>query len=817
MQKITFLDGWRRKRYGPIARTAPTEEEVDLPDDFIVDTERKPDAMGGAGTGYFEGGHAVYQKEFTLPEEWRNKHVFLYVDGAYMNSQVMLNTEYIGKNPYGYSPFYMELTPWLAEKNRLEIITSDSQPNARWYSGGGLYRQVEIWLGDSLYIHPWSVHVSTETMEENRAGIRISFQVTNTEDKNRGVTVRAQVYAIGTEVKDKVRQDCGQSPDQDFADALMCEGKTSLTALAGKDTEDVIRLGMENVRLWDTENPFLYAVLLTVECEGKLLDRHVQEFGVRSLSFDAKKGMRLNGRSIKLRGGCIHHDNASLGACAYPEAEKRKLRILKEQGFNAVRTAHNPVSFTFLNLCDRMGMLVLEEAFDCWEKRKTENDYHLFFAEWWERDLSAMILRDRSHPCIFAWSVGNEIPEFTGSSQGLEILKKLAACVRRLDLSRPVALGQHGMLNMELIGMTTDKTFAELQGMVSEEPGVIGGVDYWDMQTANSWEQLDIAGYNYIWPRYKMDAVKHPARVIMGTEIHPFWLYDYWQAVLENDNCIGDFVWSAMDYLGEAGVGRVEWDPARFNGSFVGEYPWLSNSQGDIDLDGNIRPQGCYHKILWGLDKGIHLYTRHPAHTGKEFWGTGWHWEEVSREWTYAEEYQGKPVQVYAYGDCDEVEFFLNGKSVGRSVPERFIASVTVSWEPGTLQAQAFRNGVKVAEDILETTAQPEKIVLLPEREQISADGLDLVFVKIELRDGAGRLVTCQDREVSVRVTGAGTLAGLGSGNPCTAENYGTGMRKTWQGRALAIARARKMNGEIVMAVTADGLPETVVTIPVCS
>lgn len=854
MKKISFSDNWTRERFGPIARTPALDKmEVNLPDDFIVDTPRSPEAIGAAYTGYFEGGNAYYRKEFSFPEEWREKNVFLYVDGAYMNSQVMLNTECIGKNPYGYTPFCVELTPWLLEQNHLEIGTRCCQPNSRWYTGGGLYRQVEIWLGDSLFIHPWSVQVLTESVEgiapcpvkENaqteksetaaagerheggeepagadeygsrarRARLRLSFGVTSREARNAEITVRARVYAVGTAVKDSLRQDCGQEPETDFAGNFVCEREIHMMALAGQETEERMGLDLENVRLWDTEAPFLYAVLLTVEQDGKEIDRHVQEFGIRTLDFDAKRGMRLNGRSMKLRGGCIHHDNACLGACAYPAAERRKLSILKGQGFNAVRTAHNPVSFTFLNLCDRMGMLVLEEAFDCWEKRKTENDYHSFFAEWWERDLSAMVLRDRNHPGIFAWTVGNEITEFTGSRQGLAILKKLTACVRSLDPDRPVSVGQHGMLNLEILGMTTDKTFEQLQGTIQETPGVIDGEDYWDQQTANSWEQLDLAGYNYIWPRYGLDAVKHPDRVIMGTEIHPFWLYDYWKAVLEHENCIGDFVWSAMDYLGEAGVGRVEWDPDRFHGSFVGEYPWLSNSQGDIDLDGNVRPQGCYHKILWGLDTGVHLYVRHPKHTDQEFWGTGWHWEDVGRDWTFDEKYRGKPVNVYAYGDCDEVEFFLNGRSVGKAAPERFIASITIPWEPGTLEAAAFRNGERAVQDRLETTGRPERIALLPEQQRIAADGMDLAFVKIELRDAAGRPVTGNDREVSVTVTGPGVLAGFGSGNPCTPENYGTGRRTTWKGRALAVIRAGKEPGEIRLAVTAEGLPEAEVAV----
>lgn len=788
MKTIPFNFDWERVRRGEREALVNIDEpvKVDLPDDSVIDTKRNPEAVGGAFTGYFEGGQAAYTKKFSLPEEWEDKTVLLYVDGAYMNSNIVMNTEIIEYHPYGYTPFYADLTPWLKKENVLKIETQNRQPNTRWYAGGGLYRQVMIWLGDTYYIHPWSVFVTTPQVNKECAHVRAEFEVTSSAKTNAWISVQAEILYQG--------------------EAVSCQ-EISFQALAGKATREVMELVIENPVLWDTETPELYQLRLTVIGDEKVMDIQEQNFGVRKIEMDSKNGMRINGRPIKLRGGCIHHDHGALGAAAYPAAEERKLRILKEQGYNAVRTSHNPPSSTFLDLCDQMGILVLEESFDCWLKEKTGNDYHVYFRDWWERDLRAMVLRDRNHPCVFAWSIGNEIDDVAGSEEGLCMTKRQADYVRSLDHTRPVTIGQHGVINFERAGIDIKADFAKLQAEESKVPGVIGGKDYWALQTERHFAQLDLAGYNYMWPRYATDAVKYPERVIVATETLPSTMYDYWKAVLNNKNCIGDFIWTAYNNIGEAGSGRVIWDmeDPKEKG-FLGAYPWLSNGQGDMDLDGNRRPQSYYHGILWGLDKGIHLFTTHPSHTGKPFGGTGWHWPELYQEWTFADEYVGKPVKLDAYADCDEVEFRINDKSLGRVKPERYIASLEIPYEKGTLIAIAYQDGEEIARDSLETTGKPAEIKIIPEKKQVAADGMDLAYVRIEIRDADGRLVTAHAVEVSVEVSGAGKLAGLGSGNPCTEENYGTGKRQTWNGSVLAAIRAAKTAGDIVISVAADGM-----------
>ncbi len=789
MEKIPFNTEWEC-----ISNTDITGErsmrKVSLPDDFIIDTSRTPMAVSGAFSGYYSGGSAMYIKRFALPAEWKGKTVILYIDGAYMRSNVSINHEYIRSNMYGYSPFTADLTPWLRENNILRVETVNHQPNSRWYTGGGMYRQAYILLGGDFYLPPEDVFVTTPALTDTAATVQVAFGVKNTTEAEAKVNVSVQLFFNGKPV---------------------CEQEISLGVGAGELSKDNILLEINQPKLWDTDTPDLYTAILKIKKEGAILDEHEQTFGIRRFEFDSKNGMRLNGKPVKLRGGCIHHDYGMLGASAYPAAEERKIRILKNLGYNAIRTAHNPPSSTFLDICDRVGMLVLEEAFDCWTRGKRGNDYHLHFRDWWERDLSAMLLRDRNHPCVFCWSIGNEIDEFAGSEEGLKITKQLADYVRSIDSTRPVTLGQHGVIQYERAGISRkDYDFAKFQAQITEHPGVIDGVDYWGTQTERHYAQLDIAGYNYIWPRYKTDAQKYPDRVIMSTESHPLSMYDYWQAALENPNCIGDFIWTAFDNTGEAGTGRVTYDEE--DNKFFGPYPWLSNSQGDVALDGTRRPQSYYHTVLWGIDDGIHLFSYHPSKYGKWSWGTGWHWNDVQHEWSFEEEYLGKPVTVEAYADCDKVEFILNGTIAGETVPEKYIAKADILYEPGTLEAVAYKNGAEVARDKIETTGAPSKIVLTAEKTHIDADGLDLAFIRAEIYDSEGRLVTNTDTEIAASIAGGGRLW-LGSGNPCTDENYGTGKRRTWQGSVIIAVGATYEACEIELCVSADGMNDTKITI----
>ncbi|NLV92258.1 MAG: glycoside hydrolase family 2 protein [Firmicutes bacterium] len=772
-------------------------QKVDLPHDYIINKPRTPDSPGGASNGFFPEGQGSYTKHFDMPQEWVGKTVLLAIDGAYMNSEVFLNGDKLFHHPYGYTAYQVDLTEKLRTDitNTLFITTQSLQPSTRWYSGGGLYREVNIWLGGKQYIHPWDVFVTTSEVSAERAVVNAAVEITNTlEEEYEG---EVDISIIGED------------------GSAVSEGHERVTLRSKDKTPISIDLTVPSPLLWDVDEPHLYTLRVVLRVEGEEADVSETTFGIRTIEIDAKNGFRLNGRKLKLRGGCIHHDNTLLGACAFPRAEERKVQILKDAGYNALRTAHNPPSRALLDACDRIGILVIDETFDQWRIQKNPLDYHLYFEKWWQHDTRAMVLRDRNHPCIYCWSIGNEIPELFGVSDGAYWTKVQADYVRSLDPTRPVTAAAHGFYPPD--PGTTPEPRDIKQTLISQGKPT-GGLpkddrDPWGEKTKAPFDALDIAGYNYMYGRYAYDKEKFPERVIHGTETHSFHTYDYWQATMENVNVIGDFIWTAYDNLGEAGAGRAIYDLDEPIRGLIGDWPWLSCFQGDHDLSGNRRPQSYYRKIMWGLDDGIHMFTTHPDRTGKPFYGMGWHWEYVQRNWTFASEYVGKPVKVQAYADCDEVEFILNGQSVGKVKPEKLMAVMEIPYEPGILECVAWKGGQRVASDKLQTSGKAAKMVMTPDRSVIKADGMDLCFIPIQLFDEDGVPVVAESIEVSVKVEGAGVLQGLGSGNPKTEENYGTGKRYTFEGQVLACVRAGRTPGQIRVEATAEGLPPAVVEI----
>ena len=738
-------------------------ETVDLPHDYVIKKARDPKATGGASTGFYPGGDGGYTKNFALPDDWRGKRVLLFADGAYMNSEVWLNGDLLSLHPYGYTAYMVDLTDKLMDQNALRITTKCTQPNSRWYSGAGLYRQVGLYVGEKNGITPWQVFVTTPSVAPDRADVKATFE---TKEK-----IEAAIF------------------DETGRQVAAASGTGELTFTA------------ENPLLWDVDAPHLYTLKYTLACG----DAGEVRFGIRKIEIDAQRGFLLNGKKMKLRGGCIHHDNGMLGSCAYPAAEKRKIEKLKAAGYNAIRTAHNPPSSALLTACDEIGMLVLDETFDMWRTGKNAMDYHLWFEDWWRRDTESMVRRDRNHPCVYAWSVGNEIPELLGTSYGAYWTGVQADFVRTLDSTRPVSASANGFTAPKPGKPRKPHDFAaELMG----KP-VMGlpkdGEDEWGDQTRAAAEHLDLYGYNYMYGRYAHDKEKFPGRVIHATETHAFHTYDYWKACVENENCIGDFIWTAYDNLGEAGAGRPIYDLSEMKGGLIGGWPWLSCWQGDLDLLGDARPQNAYRRVMWGLDKNVHLFTTHPSRTGKPFYGMGWHWEDVKRAWTFGDEWRGKPVKLSAYADCDEVAFLINGREAARVKPEEYKAFAEVPYEEGTVEAVAYKNGAETARDKIETTSAPVKIVLTPERAEITADGMDLAFVRISLADEKGRPVTTVPVKVTASAEG-GTLLAVGSGNPRTEENYGD-TRETFDGIAMACVRAPKTPGVLRVTVTAEGLP----------
>ncbi len=785
MFKIPFNFDWTRseggRRFGPPAEGTP----VSLPDDFIIEKARDPKAESGASTGFYPAGRGVYTKNFSFDPAWAGKTVLLDIDGAYMNTEVTLNGDLLGLHPYGYTPYYLDITDYLKEENTLSISTDSVQPSSRWYSGGGLYREVSLLIGDKAYLDPLDVFLFTKEASKEQAVIQVEAAITAKEEGN----LTLQVVFDGQTVAER-----------------------TVHAFPGK-TKSAFSIELKEPKLWSADEPNLYKVELRV-IGDEVLDTHTLNFGVRQIEIDSTHGMRVNGVPVKLRGGCIHHDNALLGARALPRAEERKIQKLKEVGYNAIRSAHNPPSEALLEACDRIGMYVLDESFDMWRVAKNARDYHLYFEQWWQYDTDLMVRRDRNHPCIYSWSIGNEINEMNGNSGGAYWAKVQADYVRSLDPTRPVSSSMNHFVapkgqNVRMMH-TTDMSDELKNRKVSN--GHVGDYDYWDEGTRDTIPALDISGYNYLWPRYAIDAKKHPERVIHATETQSWHMYDYWQAVLDNTNCIGDFTWTATDNLGEAGAGRVIWD---LDGTFrglVGSWPWLSCYQGDLDLDLKRRPQSYYRGIVWGLDKNIYLFTTHPDKTGVPFYGMGWHWQDVRPNWTFEDKYIGQPVQLEAYCDAEEVEFFVNGVSKGRVPTEKYQAFLIVPYEPGKVEAIAYRGGEAGPKTCLETTGTPSRIILEPDRATICADGMDLSYVTVRVADDQGRTVITDD--IHLVAEGDGLIV-LGSANPCTEENY-FNERNCFAGYALAVLRAPREAMDLTLKVSASGLPDACVTIHAC-
>jgi len=442
---------------------------------------------------------------------------------------------------------------------------------------------------------------------------------------------------------------------------------------------------------------------------GKITDRSEVTFGIRTFTVNAEEGLKLNGEPMKLRGGCVHHDHGGLGAAAYPAAEERKIRLLKETGFNSVRTAHYPPSLALLEACDKLGVIVMDEAFDMWNKPKTVSDYSLWFADWWKRDIDAMVLRDRNHVSVLSYSIGNEIIERDCSSDGAKWSRLLSDEIRRLDSTRYVTSGICGMWNRH-DSIDPEDYWEEHSKKYSINCS--GDPDSeWDKQTYGYMKPLDIVGYNYIFPRYELDHQRYPDRVIWGSETHSLRFYDSWHTILKCNHVLGDYTWTAIDNLGEAGAGKGVWARDGYlPGIVLQPYPWRTCFQGDLDLCGYRRPQSYFREAIWIGKTLPRIFTVHPEHYGEGFSGTGWHWYDVLDSWSFEDQYIGSPVECQVYTEDDEVEFILNGRKVAIVKPEKAIARADINYEKGVLTAVAYKAGKETGRFSLKTVGAAQKI-----------------------------------------------------------------------------------------------------------
>ena len=764
MEKICFNRDW-----------VCNGQAVTLPHDAQITEKRRAD-VGGSGHGYFPGGVYTYEKIFTAPAQWEGKRILVEFEGVYKNASVSLNGKEILFHPYGYTGFFVELEGLkYAEPNTITVVADNSKmPNSRWYSGAGIYRPVWLYVCKKNGLFPECVKISTVSIDP--AVIRIEAPI---------------------------------------------EVKADVNGITGEGTS--IELTIPNAKLWSDKTPNLYTAKISAGED----DTVEIPFGIRQITW-SNRGLFINGRETLLRGGCVHHDSGILGAATYSECDERRVRILKENGFNAIRSSHNPASKALLEACDRLGMYVMDETFDMWYNRKNPYDYGVDFNDWWEKDTAAMVNRDFNHPSVILYSIGNEVAE-PFEQKGIETGKKMIGLCHRIDSSRPVTCG----VNLMIIGQAAkgkgiyqdgeQKTggkgkkekenqnaslaFNIMAAFVGTGMNKGGNSKRVDELTTPFLDALDIAGYNYASGRYPLEAKAHPNRVIFGSETFPQDIWKNWQMVKKFPYLIGDFMWTSWDYLGEAGIGAWSYTGGM---PFNRPYPWVLAGAGVIDILG-IPDGSCkYASTVWGLESSPVIAVRPVNHPGVRVSKSVWRGTNAILSWSWAG-CEGNKAVVEVYSDQAQVELLLNGKSLGRKKVKECKALFKVRYAPGILTAVAYdASGRETGRSELVSADGPYHIAVRPEKTEVKSGEIVCVPVNIE---GTNNIVESnEDRRLTVTVSG-GELLAFGSANPCTEEAYHTGSFTTYYGRSMAVIRAGGPGTIHVTAADGDKTAAAVITV----
>lgn len=733
---------------------------LDLPHDWSIEGKIHPKNATGGGGGFFPAGIGWYRKTFQVPDEWKTKKIAIYFEGVYMNSEVFINGKSLGVYPYGYSSFSYDLTPYLnfGKENIIAVRVDNSQQmNSRWYSGSGIYRHVWMMVADPVHVAHWGVNISTPGVSSKKATVLVKTKVKNE-------TTSAQSIVVKTLLWSKSSKRAGN-------------GQVEVMLPANSEKEITQTIQVSNPMLWTPETPYLYQAQILVLKDKKVLDDTKTGFGIRSIKFSTENGFQLNGKTVKINGGCVHHDNGCLGAAAFDRAEERKVELLKAGGFNAVRTSHNPPSEAFLDACDKLGLLVMDESFDCWKKGKNTNDYSKYFNQWWQRDLEAMVLRDRNHPSVFMWSIGNEIPE-RADPDAVKTAQMLSDALKKIDKTRPVTSAI----------VTNGKNWELFDPLMAAH---------------------DIAGYNYNLHSAPDDHERVPSRIIVHTESYPKDAFSNWKLVQENNYVIGDFVWTAMDYLGESGIGR--W---YYSGDVPGEhweqnfFPYHGAYCGDIDLIGWRKPISHYRSMLYNNNEKLYMAVREPAPEPLEIKETWWSVWPTWESWTWPG-FEGKTIQVEVYSKYPKVRLYLNNKLVGElatSPEQQFKATFPIPYSSGLLKAVGVKDDKEMESTILQTAGDAAKIKLTADRKEILANGQDLSYVTIEITDQNGILQPNAINGLHFKIDGPGVIAGVDNADLKDFEQYVGDTRKAWHGRALVVIKSNHQAGEIKLSVTSNGL-----------
>lgn len=746
---------------------------LNLPHDWSIEGEFKEDAPTKGNGGYLPTGVGWYRKHLNLATLQKEQNFWIEFDGVHMNSDVWINGQHLGKHPYGYVNFYYDLTPYLKKGDNVISVRVDNsvQPNSRWYSGSGIYRHVWLNIAGPVHVAQWGTYITTPSVDSTAATVAIRTSVENKSTTTKNIVLRSVI-------KDGSGKDVGTL---DTPVSLSASGKTDVAQT----------LKVASPALWSIETPALYTVHSTLLEGKKVSDNITSPFGIRRIEYDKTKGFFLNGKHVKMNGVCVHHDAGALGAAVPEQAWVRRLQLLKEMGCNAIRTAHNPPAQEFLDLCDKMGFLVMDEAFDEWMEAKGQVDksYHLHFAEWSQRDLLSMIHRDRNHPSIVMWSAGNEVPDQT-VDKGQAVLKALIETLHREDPTRPVTVAN------DKIAAGDDSGPAKLPFLDMQDIVGYNYVDRW-----NNRRELYYSADRYEHPNWKVVGTEHSAvRGVRGQYFLPggkpgtpdyraamIPVEQLWKFTSVNDYVIGDFMWAGIDYLGEA------------------TWPNKSSSSGVIDLCGFPKDGYYFYQSQWTKKPMVHGFP---------------HWNWAGSE--------GKVIPVIAYTNCDYVELFLNNKSLGKKstvFPQQghtriwnkydrpFISATTsdlhLSWdvpyEPGTLKFVGTKDGKTVTEEI-RTASKPVAIRLSADRTAIDANAWDIANIKVEVVDANGLVVPDADNLIDIKVEGDGIVLATDNGDPQSRGTMKSKQRKVFNGLALAIIQSTDKPGAIRVTASSGTL-----------
>ncbi|HIY00246.1 MAG TPA: DUF4982 domain-containing protein [Candidatus Blautia faecipullorum] len=792
-------------------------QHIDLPHDAMIYRDRTPDTANAHQTGFYPGGEYTYLKKWNIPESWRDKKIVLEFEGIADTCRIYCNGDLVAENYNPYTSVFVDVTRYLkwGQENELKAEVCSVERSSRWYSGAGLYRPVYAWVGGPAYIPAQGVHICTEEATSEIAAVEIEFPICS------HTLFSGKIQAIISLV----------GPDGNTA----AREQMSVTVY-GEDTQRCYqRLVVEQPNLWSDEEPNLYTCKIELYEGEKILDCFSQPVGLRTIRINAKQGLMLNGKEVKLRGTCIHHDNGIIGAAAFPDAEYRRCRQMKEAGFNALRSSHHPMGKAMLDVCDRLGMLVLDELSDMWTRTKNQHDYANHFPIVWKQDVKNMVEKDWNHPCVIMYSTGNEIPE-AGTARGAEWNRRINAEIKRLDPTRYTTSGINGLMAgtdrmMEIMcqasGMTPEELTAmqmadgaeqadadgqnqagadEVNGMAAVIEGPLADA----IATSPILEEMigefadatDVAGYNYLTALHEEDHRRHPNRVVLGTETFPADIVRLWDIVQHNHHVLGDFTWTGYDYLGEAGCGVFHYDGGV---NFSAHWPDRLAGIGDIDILGDRKPISYLRQAVFGIGHDPAIGVMRMDKDWKNVVRTPWMWKDNVASWTW-QGYEGQTASVDVYANADEIELFLNEESLGRKdLAGGYIAVYEIPYCPGKLEAVSYVNGAAVGNTMLQTAGEAVKLLAETSRTKLPADGESLAFVKIRLADQDGNINRQERKTVSVKTDGNVVLQGFGSADPSCEGSYQSDTWQTYDGTLMAVIKAGKTSGEAKVTFTADG------------